>query len=459
MTPKNNSKMDGESQNSFSRQESTGESDGPDTSGIELKPLVHGSHQDGSDDDHLDSPRRRSIETGSHVSATAVVGTATNAQVAVNIVISFVGAGLLGQPYAFSQSGWFAGGIAVAVVSSANVYAMLLLVNTRKRLELDDANKGTIKGYGDIGRVVSGPNGENFVNACLVISQVGFATAYIIFIAANVHAVFPAISRAWICFGCVPILSVLVQVQDMKTLSPFSLIADVANLLGLSAVLFQDFEAYEYHHETIQAATNFKGLIYVASIAIYSLEGVNLVLPLESSCADRKGFPLLLTKVITGITLLMIGFGTAGYVAFGSATEAPITLNLSSEGPWGNFVKVALSLALYLTYPVMMFPVGSVLEDNFATFREYSTSTRALVVVLTSVVAYAVPGFGVFLGLLGSSICMVLGFLAPSYFHLQVFGRSELSKAEWMMDWGLIVVGSIMGLIGTYNSFMEIVNQ
>ena len=225
------------------------------------------------------------------------------------------------------------------------------------------------------------------------------------------------------------------------------------------AVLFQDFEAYEYHHEVIQAATNLKGFIYVASIAIYSLEGVNMVLPLESSCADRKGFPLLLTKVIAGITVVMIAFGIAGYVAFGSATEAPITLNLSSEGPWGNFVKVALSLALYLTYPVMMFPVGSVLEDSFAPFREHSTTTRALVVVLTSIVAYAVPGFGVFLGLLGSSICMVLGFLAPSYFHLQVFDRSELSKAELVMDWGLLVIGSIMGLCGTYNSFLEIVNQ
>jgi len=435
--------------------------------GIELKPLVKGgdySHNsDDSEEEEVDSSATRrhvSIETGAHIGATTGhVGTATNAQVAVNIFISFVGAGLLGQPYAFKQSGWLMGGLAVMGVSAANVYAMLLLVKTRKRLELSDANKGAIRGYGDIGRVVSGPAGENFVNSCLVISQVGFATAYIIFIAANLHSVFPGISRAWICFGCVPVLSVLVQVQDMKTLSPFSLIADVANLLGLSAVLLQDFEQYEYHHEAIRAVTNLKGVIYVASVAIYSLEGVNLVLPLESSCAERKGFPALLAKVVGGITALMVSFGVAGYVAFGSATEAPITLNLSSEGPWGNFVKVALSLALYLTYPVMMFPVGHVMEDNFASFRQYSVATRALVVLLTSLVAYAVPSFGKFLGLLGSSICMVLGFLAPSYFHLKVFERSELSMLEWLMDWGLIFIGSIMGVIGTYNSFLDLLDE
>lgn len=419
-------------------------------SGIELKPLVK--------EDNDSNPRRSSgsgITTGSHAGATSAVGTASNAQVAVNIFISFVGAGLLGQPYAFAQSGWLMGTIAVTSVSAANVYAMMLLVNTRKKLEQDEANKGTIKGYGDIGRVVSGPSGESFVNLCLVISQIGFSTAYLIFIAANIHSVFPKFERGWICFFCVPILSLLVQAQDMKTLSPFSLIADVANLLGLGAVLFQDFEEYEYHHEPIQAATNFGGFIYVASVAIYSLEGVNLVLPLESSCADRKGFPALLAKVIAGITVLMVSFGSAGYIAFGSKTEAPITLNLSPEGPWGNFVKCALSLALYLTYPIMMFPVGQVMEDTFALFRKFSAPTRAAIVVVTASTAYAVPSFGKFLGLVGSSICMILGFILPCYFHLQAFERSELSTFEYYFDYLLIALGSVMGIIGTYNSLMD----
>jgi len=466
-----------------SRSESLVEDDETDNGhGIELKPLVHKTttvdgdihdHCSDVDDDddvlgnssssnHHNPQRRNSsgITTGSHAQCTAAVGTASNGQVAVNIFISFVGAGLLGQPYAFQQAGWLVGAMTTTLVSAANVYAMLLLVKTRQKLEASGTHKGQIiKGYGDIGRVVNGPTGERFVNLCLVISQVGFATAYIIFIAANLHSVFADhLSRTMICFGCVPLLCLLVQVQDMKTLSPFSLIADVANLLGLSAVFFQDFEQYEAHHDVIQAATNFKGFIYVASVAIYSLEGVNLVLPLESSCADRKGFPRLLVQVIAGITALMVSFGCAGYVAFGAGTEAPITLNLSPEGPWGNFVKVALSLGLYLTYPVMMFPVGSVLEDNFESFRRYSWQTRALVVVVTSFVAYAIPSFGKFLGLVGSSICMILGFILPCYFHLKVFETSELSHVELVLDYSLIILGSIMGVIGTYHSLADLVN-
>ena len=255
-------------------------------------------------------------------------GTATPAQVAVNIFISFVGAGLLGLPYAFSRSGWCLGVICLAAVSTGNIYAMLLLVKCRKRLE-SNGYVG-IKGYGDLGREVMGHRGEVLVNVCLVVSQAGFATAYLIFIAANFASITNGkAGRALIIYACVPILSLLVQFRDMKKLSPFSLVADVANLMGLSCVIFQDFE-YNTHSDNIKAL-DFAGVIYVTSVCIYSLEGVGLILPLESSCANREGFPKLLKQVVFGITVIMAIFGVCGYVAFGDATLSPISLNLKGE--------------------------------------------------------------------------------------------------------------------------------
>merc|ERR1719356_1398602 len=272
--------------------------------------------EDGGDDRRGEAEELFSNENGIRQ------GTATPAQVSVNIFISFVGVGLLGLPYAFSRSGYVAGIVALTLVSAGNVYAMLLLVKCRKRLEARE--HFGIKGYGDLGREVLGPRGEVLVNVCLVVSQAGFATAYLIFIAANIHEITEGrAGRALIIYGCVPILSVLVQFRDMKTLSPFSLVADVANLMGLSCVIFQDFE-YNTHSDNIKTV-DFEGLIYVTSICIYSLEGVGLILPLESSCANREEFPRLLKKVILGITLLMGFFGTCGYVAFGDETKSPIS--------------------------------------------------------------------------------------------------------------------------------------
>ena len=174
---------------------------------------------------------------------------------------------MLGMPYAFKQSGWVLGCICLCCISSLNVYAMLLLIQTRKKLESNGFKD--IHGYGCVGRVVSGERGERMVNTCLVISQIGFSTAYIIFIAANVNNIW-GIHRAYVCFGCVPIHAILIQLQDMKHLSPFSLLADVSNLAGLVAVLVQDWKAYESYHE-LTIEFDFHNILYVSSVALYCM--------------------------------------------------------------------------------------------------------------------------------------------------------------------------------------------
>jgi len=424
------------------------------TSVIELKPLVLNLHDE--ETDYYQSgaaPADSSSADGGHGEFGAP-GTASQKQVAVNIFISFVGSGMLGMPYAFSQSGWLLGTIALTTMSSLNVYAMLLLVKTRVKLE----SKGftNIHGYGDVGRVLGGDRGEKCVNVCLVISQLGFATAYIIFIAANINNIF-GIDRAYICFGCVPVLAVLVQIQNMKHLSPFSLVADVANLAGLAAVMCQDWNSYKIFHEPV-ITHDFSKLLYVSAVALYSLEGVGMVLPLETSCADRTWFPSLLRNTVMGITMLMAVFGCCGYFAFGSATEAPITLNL--DGDVAAIVKLALCLGLYLTFPIMMFPVNEVLEDLFlGEGSRRNKLFRFVVVCFSALVAWLIPDFGKFLSLVGASICTLLGFIMPCYFHLQAFERSELRCWEMLLDWFLIVFGIVFAILGTRDSIVDLMND
>ena len=378
-------------------------------------------------------------------------GAATPRQTVINVFISFVGAGMLGMPYAFSRSGWALGVFCLSAVSACNVYCMLLLVKTRRRLELNGYKD--IKGYGDVGRIVLGQRGEALVNVCLIITQVGFSTAYIIFIAANIVSIFPGIDRATICYGCVPALSVLVQVKDMAVLSPFSLLADVANLSGTAAVFLQDFKAFQ-HHEIIKAY-DFSSFLYVTAVSVYSLEGVGMVLPLESSCVKREDFPKLLKWSVVGITALIATFGVCGYAAFGSHTQAPVTLNL--VGGAASFVKLALCVALYLTYPVMFFPVWLV--------APLPATLRVAAVLGTASVAFAVPSFGKFLGLVGASICTLLGFIIPAVFHIKVFhydvkaGEAGLKKWEMGFDYLLITFGVVFGILGTYDSFMSLVNH
>lgn len=420
-----------------------------DDSGLEVRPLVDDAEHEQHD------VRPLAIDGVLTHDLVGAPGTASKAQVAVNIIISFVGAGLLGLPDAFRQAGWGLGSIALCTVSALNIYCMLLLVQVQKRL-LKDGHTN-LSSYGLVGRCIMGPRGETFVNICLVVSQAGFATAYIIFIAANLYSIYQ-IPRFIVCFGCIPGLALLVQAREMRTLSPFSLLADLANLAGLSAVLLQDFKSYEPHNDTIHPV-RWGGLLYVMAITIYSMEGVGLVLSLEASCEDRPSFGWLLKRVLACITLFMAFFGTAGYMAFGDDTKAPITLNLVGDG-WATFVKGALCLALYLTYPIMMFPIWHITEDLFSQLHDSAianTAFRCLLVVLTALVAYAVPNFGSFLSLVGSSICTILGFILPCYFHLAVM-RKEMPYWQVGLDSLLMCGGVFFGIVGTYNSFQNLVN-
>lgn len=381
-------------------------------------------------------------------------GTASCSQVAMNIIISFVGAGVLGIPDAFRKSGWLLGSITLIGVSILNVYAMLLLPQVKYAL-------GNCRSYGEIGKAVLGPHGENFVNLCLGISQAGFATAYLIFIAANAYNI-AEIPRGITCFLCIPGLALLVQFREMRHLSPFSMLANIANFAAFVAVLIQDWESYELYnpleHQEPVRPVKWNGFLYVIAITIYSMEGVGLILSLEASGRDRGTFPWLLRGMLTVITLFMAVFGTAGYFAFGDNTRAPVTLNLGAEHFYAaTFVKASLCLGLYFTYPVMMFPIWQISETLRPSLAA-STSQRILfrtsLVLFSATVAYAVPDFGKFLSLVGSSICTILGFILPCYFHWAVLG-ADSPMWQKALNCFLMVGGALFGLMGTAKSFLD----
>lgn len=82
-------------------------------------------------------------------------------------------------------------------------------------------------------------------------------------------------------------------------------------------------------------------------------------------------------------------------------------------------------------------------------------SSRSLVVLVSVTVAYSFPHFGMFLGLVGSSICTMLAFIFPCYFHLKVLG-SELSWLQLSLDVMILIGGALFAMKGTYESVIGV---
>ena len=66
-----------------------------------------------------------------------------------------------------------------------------------------------------------------------------------------------------------------------------------------------------------------------------------------------------------------------------------------------------------------------------------------------------VHNFADFISLVGSSVCVVLGFVLPAAFHLKVFG-AEIGWTGLVADVALIVIGIALAVSGTWTSLVQI---
>lgn len=65
----------------------------------------------------------------SSIATPSITGSASSIQTLGNIIVSIVGTGVLGLPFAFRIAGWLAGSIGVAIAGLATYYCMLILVS------------------------------------------------------------------------------------------------------------------------------------------------------------------------------------------------------------------------------------------------------------------------------------------------------------------------------------------
>lgn len=246
----------------------------------------------------------------------------------------------------------------------------------------------------------------------------------------------------------------LAFIRSLTHLAPFSMFADIVNVTAMAVVMAKEFSAIVTNHgEHVVAFTGLQNLLFSIGVAIYAVEGISLVLPLESEYEQRPKFARVLAAAMVFITFLYTIFGLLGYLAYGEYTKDIVTLNLGNS--WQTVVvKICLCTGLVFTYPMMMYPVYEVAERRLWQGRPCQL-LRTLIVLTTAWIAVSVPHFGAFLSLVGSSVCCLLSFVLPGWMHLRVFGDG-MSKISKGMDYFLIVGGVVFGVLGTLSSLHDI---
>ncbi|OVA10749.1 Amino acid transporter [Macleaya cordata] len=406
-------------------------------------------------------------------------GTASSLQTIGNIIVSVVGTGVLGLPFAFRIAGWLAGSLGVIVAGLSTFYCMNLLVQCRNRLEKDESSsEEQVRTYGDLGYKAFGRAGRFLTETLILISQCGGSVAYLIFIGQNLSSIFKThnISPSLFIILLIPMEIALSWIQSLSSLAPFSVFADICNVLAMAIVVKEDLQLFDgfSKREAVTSDGIGGGLVFAGGVAVFCFEGFGMTLALERSMREKKRFRWVLGQAFVGITLVYVCFGLFGYLAYGDETRDIVTLNLPND--WSaTAVKIGLCLGLAFTLPIVVHPIHEIVEVKLKEskwFQKLCYSEqegvgghvereryglylcRGIEVVGLGVLALCVPGFGVFVSLVGSTVCALLSFVLPALFHL-IFMGSSLAFWQRALDITILVCGLVFAVYGTYTAVVS----
>ncbi|KAF2765189.1 hypothetical protein EJ03DRAFT_355128 [Teratosphaeria nubilosa] len=379
---------------------------------------------------------------------------------AMLLLKSFVGTGVLFLPRAYLNGGmWFSNAV-LLVIALLSYYCFILLVNTRLKVKAS---------FGDMGGQTWGKYFRNLINFSLVISQIGFSSAYIVFVGENLQAFILAVSK---CATTIPIIYVILMqmiiflplslYRNINNIQKLALIADLFIVLGLIYIYFYDVKTIVQQQGVADIkAFNSKDWTLFIGTAIFTFEGIGLIIPIQSGMKDPRKFPSVLATVMVVISVIFISAGAVSYAAYGSRTKTVILLNMPQDDKLVNGVQFLYSLAILLSTPLQIYPAIEITSQQlFSRTGKYNpwikwkkNIFRFFMVVLCAGIAWAGAGdLDKFVSLVGSFACIPLVFIYPPLMHYRAVADRPWQRITDLM---LVVFGFV---IMAYTTALTIIN-
>jgi solute carrier family 36 (proton-coupled amino acid transporter) len=348
-------------------------------------------------------------------------GTNTSFGAILLLLKSFVGTGVLFLPRAFLNGGMVFSTTVLLGVALLSFHCFVLLVNTR--LKIDGS-------FGDIGGILYGKWMRTLILSSIVLSQIGFVSAYIVFTSENLQAFILAVSRCrtyinikWMVLMQMIIFLPLSLIRDISKLGFTALIADVFIMLGLIYLYYYDI-ATLVAQKGVSDITAFNPATWTLFIgtAIFTFEGVGLIIPIQESMKRPQKFPGVLALVMVVITIIFCSMGVLSYAAYGSATKTVVILNLPQDDKFVNTVQFLYSLAILLSTPLQLFPAIRIMENELFTrsgkynkwIKWKKNVFRFVLVMFCAMVAWVgANDLDKFVALVGSFACVPLVYVYP----------------------------------------------
>ena len=399
-------------------------------------------------------------------------GTATDRKAYFLLLKAFVGTGVLFLPKAFYNGGLSFSIIVLSLFALLSWWCYLILVFTKVATK--------VSGFAEIGLKLYGPWFQRLILSSIVISQIGFAAAYIVFTLENLRAFTANVSLydvtdiniVWFILLQVVIIVPLSLIRDITKLSLLAVFANVFILTGLVTIVY--FMLYQWlgvNHghfgKNIEYFFNESEFSLFIGTAIFAFEGIGLIIPIQESMIHPNNFPRVLGQVILTIAVIMIMVGSLGYLTFGDKIKTVVLLNLPQDSPMVIITQLLYSLAILLSTPLQLFPAIRLLESKMIFGSGKSSPSvkwlknlfRTLFVVFIAYIAYiGGQNLDKFVSFVGCFACIPL-VMYPPILHLKSCCKihsglleKEQNNRFWLSlaNYVLLVIGAISFVYTTY---------
>jgi proton-coupled amino acid transporter len=366
--------------------------------------------------------------------------------------------------------------IFLACIAAISLYGFLLLVETQHKIPAS---------FGDIGGILYGKTMRFLVLIAVTTSQVyilffvkkkvtertkygnfnkiGLVCAYMVFVAQNAQALIEVMSNCkkqisleYLILAQIAIYIPLAFIRKIQKLSVFALIADAFILIGLLYLYYYDFLTLALQGVgKVEWGINTALFPMFIGTAVFTFEGVGLIIPIADSMKEPKKFPKVLSWTMLFVATLFISIGFLSYLVFGQEVKTVILLNLPST-PVVNSIQGLYATAICLSIPLQLFPAIRIIETGlFSRSGKYNMVVKwqknlfriATVLFCAAVAIVGSRDLDKFVSLIGSVFCIPLCFLFPPLFHYKAVASTFKQK---FIDGSIIVFGSVCMVYTTF---------
>ncbi|KAH6686308.1 vacuolar amino acid transporter 3 [Plectosphaerella plurivora] len=351
---------------------------------------------------------------------------------ALLLLKSFVGTGVLFLPRAYLNGGMVFSNLILLAVAALSYHCFVLLVTTRLKVE---------GSFGDLGGILYGKWMRTMILTSIVLSQIGFVAAYMVFTSSNLQAFVLAVTKCgtwmdikWFILIQMAIFLPFSLLRDIEKLGFTALIADAFILIGLAYLFYYDVLTLHTNGLADIIMFNAGNWTLFIGTAIFTFEGIGLIIPIQESMKNPQKFPRVMFVVMIIITVLFITMGGISYAAYGSKTETVVLLNLPQDNKLVNGVQFLYSAAIMLSTPLQIFPAIKITENALFTksgkYNPYikwqKNSYRFLFVLMCSAIAWGgADNLDKFVALVGNFACIPLVFIYPPLLHLKAVAKNR----------------------------------